>query len=50
MSDMRNNTIRDMENNIYVLDVEYRQTHHFNTTYLHYTIEDDDSDMVDINI
>lgn len=40
ISDLRNNTIADMDKGIYVLEVQYRQKNCLNTTRLIYTIKD----------
>lgn len=48
--DFRNNTVEQMEKNIYVLDIYYRQTHMLNTTNIRYTIEDDDEDLLDFSL
>lgn len=40
IGDLRNNTIEDMDNGIYVVEVSYRQTNCLNTTRLIYTITD----------
>lgn len=40
ISDLRNNTIANMDKGIYVLEVQYRQKNCLNTTRLIYTITD----------
>lgn len=40
ISDLRNNTIVDMDAGIYVMEVQYRQKNCLNTTRLVYTIKD----------
>jgi hypothetical protein len=40
ISDLRNNTIADMDKGIYVMEIQYRQRNCLNTTRLIYTIKD----------
>lgn len=40
ISDMRNNTIRDMDRGVYTVEISYRQKNCLNTTRLIYTIKD----------
>jgi hypothetical protein len=40
ISDLRNNSVADMDRGIYVLEIQYRQKNCLNTTRLIYTIKD----------